>query len=186
MATISQVLSHKWPGAQWSMEGDTYAGLVWMDAAPKPTEAEILSFSVEVDGILAQIAAEKRWRDANIVRSEKIEKQDSVTRVHFDIRRIDGASKFKDALYFPDGEMPTENEIRAIQDKRYAAWQAAIAYSGHEIVTGEVGEVTEAEKFRLAKEPVEEAPAEKIIEAVAEDAGAEKPVEEAVESAVDG
>lgn len=64
MATISQILSHKWAGAQWSMEGDAYAGLVWQDASPKPTEAEIMAFSVEVDGILAQIAAEERWRDA--------------------------------------------------------------------------------------------------------------------------
>lgn len=119
------------------------------------------------------VREEELWREANIVRSEKIEKQDSVTRVHFDISRIDGASKFKDALYFPDGEMPTENEIKAIQDKRYAAWQAAIAYSGREIVTGEVWEIPEAEMLRLAKEPVEQA----VIE---------KPVEEAVESAVDG
>tara|TARA_R110000868_G_scaffold173199_3_gene409298 strand:+ start:224 stop:574 length:351 start_codon:yes stop_codon:yes gene_type:complete len=63
MATISEILTHKWPGSQWNLEGGTYAGLVWMGATAKPLEAEIMAFSVEVDGILVQIAAQERWRD---------------------------------------------------------------------------------------------------------------------------
>lgn len=52
MAAISQILGYKWPGAQWWMEGDAYAGLTWLDASPKPTEAEISAFSTEVDGLI--------------------------------------------------------------------------------------------------------------------------------------
>lgn len=51
MATYAQILSEKWPGSQWSIVGNDYSTLNWLDEnnTPKPTEKEILSFSVEVD-----------------------------------------------------------------------------------------------------------------------------------------
>lgn len=35
------ILSTKYLGTQWSLNGDTYAGLEWMDDTPKPTQAEL-------------------------------------------------------------------------------------------------------------------------------------------------
>lgn len=35
------VLTAKYPGAQWTMDGDEYAGLNWLDSSPKPTQAEL-------------------------------------------------------------------------------------------------------------------------------------------------
>lgn len=54
MAGISEILSKKWRGAQWSLRGDDYSTLTWesVNKLPKPTEAEIRAFSTEVDAIL--------------------------------------------------------------------------------------------------------------------------------------
>jgi hypothetical protein len=41
------------PGASWTLEGDSYAGLVWLDDSVAPTEAEILD---RVDVLAAQSA----------------------------------------------------------------------------------------------------------------------------------
>lgn len=39
---ITHVLEYGWPGAQWSLHGETYEGLIWHDTqAPKPTLEEI-------------------------------------------------------------------------------------------------------------------------------------------------
>lgn len=35
------VLVAKYPGTQWTMNGDEYDGLNWLDASPKPTQAEL-------------------------------------------------------------------------------------------------------------------------------------------------
>jgi hypothetical protein len=38
---IVQVLSAKYPGSQWVLGGNDYAGLDWIDETAKPTEAEL-------------------------------------------------------------------------------------------------------------------------------------------------
>jgi hypothetical protein len=38
---IADKLTHFYPGARWAMTGDTYDTLQWLDASPKPTEAEL-------------------------------------------------------------------------------------------------------------------------------------------------
>jgi hypothetical protein len=35
------VLSTNYAGKQWSLDGDTYDGLDWLDETPKPTQAEL-------------------------------------------------------------------------------------------------------------------------------------------------
>ena len=35
------ILSANYAGKQWSMNGDDYDGLVWLDSTPKPTQAEL-------------------------------------------------------------------------------------------------------------------------------------------------
>jgi hypothetical protein len=41
MTHLAIKLAHHFPGAQWSLSGDDYAGLEWLDESPKPTEAEV-------------------------------------------------------------------------------------------------------------------------------------------------
>jgi hypothetical protein len=35
------VLAANYPDAEWTLDGDTYAGLTWLSDAPKPTQAEL-------------------------------------------------------------------------------------------------------------------------------------------------
>jgi len=37
----SAVLIALYPGAQWSLNGDSYDGLTWLENTPKPTQAEL-------------------------------------------------------------------------------------------------------------------------------------------------
>lgn len=41
MIDYSLILMLKYPGTQWSLNGDDYDGLVWLSDSPKPTEAEL-------------------------------------------------------------------------------------------------------------------------------------------------
>ena len=41
MTDIAFTLSRMWPGAQWSLDGDSYEGLTWLDDTPKPTLKEL-------------------------------------------------------------------------------------------------------------------------------------------------
>lgn len=46
---IAKILSEKWKGAIWDLNGDSYEGLVWKDKTiPKPTLQEIEFFSDEI------------------------------------------------------------------------------------------------------------------------------------------
>jgi hypothetical protein len=54
---IPATLTHLHPDAQWTLDGDTYDGLTWLDATPKPTEAELLAAWPEVEVARANAAA---------------------------------------------------------------------------------------------------------------------------------
>lgn len=41
MIDYAWILTINYPGAQWSLDGDSYDGLVWLDDSPKPTQAEL-------------------------------------------------------------------------------------------------------------------------------------------------
>jgi hypothetical protein len=45
---ISAILTTKYPGAFWGLDGETYDGLDWRDESPKPTEAELEALWPEV------------------------------------------------------------------------------------------------------------------------------------------
>ena len=41
MTDYVAVLTRNYPGAEWSLNGDDYAGLVWLSDSAKPTQAEL-------------------------------------------------------------------------------------------------------------------------------------------------
>jgi len=41
MIDYSQILLKNYVGKQWSLSGASYTGLTWLDASPKPTQAEL-------------------------------------------------------------------------------------------------------------------------------------------------
>jgi len=52
------------PGAQWSLDGDDYAGLTWLDDSPKPTQAELDAAwpTVQYERDHAAVEAQRRAR----------------------------------------------------------------------------------------------------------------------------
>lgn len=46
---IALILTTNYPGAQWSLTGEDYSGLEWLDESPKPTKAELEKQSKEVE-----------------------------------------------------------------------------------------------------------------------------------------
>ena len=45
---IALILSRRYAGAQWTLNGDDYAGLTWLSESPKPSEDDLLSLWPEV------------------------------------------------------------------------------------------------------------------------------------------
>ena len=58
---IPAVLMSIRPDSQWTLDGDDYAGLTWLDDSPKPTQAELDAAwpQVEYDRAYAAVEAER-------------------------------------------------------------------------------------------------------------------------------
>ena len=41
MLDYAQILSTNYVGKQWSLDGESYDGLTWLDTSPKPTQSEL-------------------------------------------------------------------------------------------------------------------------------------------------
>jgi len=52
---IANILTRKFEGAEWTLNGDDYTGLTWLSDSPKPTEEELAALWPDVQ---AEIAAE--------------------------------------------------------------------------------------------------------------------------------
>ena len=58
---LAAILTESFPGAQWTLSGNTYAGLNWIGPGTKPTEAELRRLWITVGKLLAdrRVAAEE-------------------------------------------------------------------------------------------------------------------------------
>ena len=41
MIDYAAILTANYPGTLWTLDGDNYDGLTWLDSTPKPTQAEL-------------------------------------------------------------------------------------------------------------------------------------------------
>ena len=57
MLDYSLILSTNYPNAQWSLNGDSYDGLDWLDSSPKPTQTELDALW---ESTQAQVAAKEQ------------------------------------------------------------------------------------------------------------------------------
>ena len=66
MTDYAAVLTVIRPGAAWTLDGNDYAGLTWLDDSPKPTKKTLDDAwpQVEYDREVARIQAERRARYA--------------------------------------------------------------------------------------------------------------------------
>jgi hypothetical protein len=55
MIDYTKILNAKYPGAQWSLNGDDYSGLTWLSDTTKPTKKQLDDLWAEVQ---AEIVAE--------------------------------------------------------------------------------------------------------------------------------
>ena len=64
MTDYAAVLAAIRPGAEWSLNGNDYAGLTWLDDSPMPTQAELDAAwpQVQYDREYAQVEAQRRAR----------------------------------------------------------------------------------------------------------------------------
>ena len=56
---IANILTRRYAGSEWTLDGDAYTGLTWLSDTPKPTEAALLKAWPSVE---SEIAAEAQAR----------------------------------------------------------------------------------------------------------------------------
>jgi hypothetical protein len=61
---ISQILILRYPGSEWTLDGDTYAGLTWLSESEAPTLAELESEWAQVQYEVAYDTVEKTRAEA--------------------------------------------------------------------------------------------------------------------------
>jgi hypothetical protein len=49
MIDYAAILSAKYPGTIWTLDGEEYAGLTWLDPSPKPSQSELDALWPQVD-----------------------------------------------------------------------------------------------------------------------------------------
>lgn len=62
MTDYAAVLTENYPGAEWVLDGDDYAGLTWLSDSPKPSKAELDAAwpavqQAQADAVAAEVAA---------------------------------------------------------------------------------------------------------------------------------
>ena len=68
---IAQILTRKFPGKEWTLNGETYEGLTWLSDGNAPTESKLAALWPEVQ---AEIAAEAQAKiDAKVSAIAKLE-----------------------------------------------------------------------------------------------------------------
>lgn len=70
---IATILTRKYAGAEWVLNGDSYEGLEWLSDGVKPSEADLIALWPIVQ---AEIDAEKAAREA--ARQSAVEKLQSL------------------------------------------------------------------------------------------------------------
>ena len=62
MTDFAAVLTANYAGTQWTLAGDDYSGLTWLDSTPQPTQAELDAAwpTVAYNQQVAQVEANRR------------------------------------------------------------------------------------------------------------------------------
>ena len=97
---IPVILSKRYPGAQWTLNGDSYSGLTWLSESPKPSEEDLHSEWAQVEYEVAYEAVQKARQAAYQAESDPI---------FFDFQRgeaseqdwLDAVQAVKDAHPYP-------------------------------------------------------------------------------------
>ncbi len=70
---IAQILSKRYPDAEWTLNGDNYSGLTWLSDSTKPTLAELEGLASEVEQEIADgVQAEADTKASAIAKLEAL------------------------------------------------------------------------------------------------------------------
>ena len=64
---IAIILSNKYTGQEWTLDGDSYEGLNWLSETTKPTEEELIDLWPDVQAELAAKAQAQRDAKASAI-----------------------------------------------------------------------------------------------------------------------
>jgi hypothetical protein len=59
---IANILTDKYPGALWTLNGDDYEGLEWLDDSPKPTKKAL-------EALWPTVEYDRQWRQVEAARA---------------------------------------------------------------------------------------------------------------------
>lgn len=97
----AQILTRKYPDAQWVLNGDDYSGLEWLDESPKPTKKALDALWPEVQAAIVRGQVESQRQAAY---------QQSADPLFFEYQRgdateqewLDAVQAVKDAHPYPE------------------------------------------------------------------------------------
>jgi hypothetical protein len=69
---IAQILTRKYAGSEWTLDGDSYSGLTWLSESPKPSEDDLRSEWAQVEYEVAYEAVQKQRQAAYQAGSDPI------------------------------------------------------------------------------------------------------------------
>ena len=58
---ITQILSDKYPDTVWTLDGDEYEGLTWLDDSPKPTKKAL-------EALWPTVQYDRQWKQVEAAR----------------------------------------------------------------------------------------------------------------------
>jgi hypothetical protein len=65
---IANILEDKFPGAQWTLNGEDYEGLTWLDDSPKPTKKAL-------EDAWPTVEYDRQWRRVEAARQAAYREQ---------------------------------------------------------------------------------------------------------------
>tara|TARA_S200002703_G_scaffold880_1_gene1544 strand:+ start:501 stop:764 length:264 start_codon:yes stop_codon:yes gene_type:complete len=69
----AQILTRKYPGMEWTLNGDKYSGLTWLSDTPKPKKAELDAlWPVVQEEIAAEAQAKADARASAVAKLEAL------------------------------------------------------------------------------------------------------------------
>jgi hypothetical protein len=69
---IPMILTHRYPGAEWALNGDSYAGLTWLSEGDAPSQAELSAEWAQVEYEVAFEAVQKQRQAAYQAESDPV------------------------------------------------------------------------------------------------------------------
>lgn len=73
MTDYTAVLKANYLGSEWTLDGDTYAGLTWLSDTPKPSQAELdAAWPAVQQAQAAAVAAKEAARQSGVAKLEAL------------------------------------------------------------------------------------------------------------------